>query len=112
MPASTAFTVRRSSSIFCWHSIRTTILISVFGLVRTEAERFKEALYLDVGLIGTEGVHDQETLHLVRNFLPLWNDVYIQAGPYINLSHGFLSSFYGVLVTYIAILYQTIVMGT
>ncbi len=95
-------------SKFC----RTTFFITVFGLVRTEAEHLKETLYFGVDLIGADGIHDLSTLHLVQHFMPLLNDIYMQAGPYISLSHGFLSSFYGVIITYIAILYQSVVMGT
>ena len=44
----------------------------------------------------------------VNFFLATLNDVGLSAGGYIYFSKGFLLSFYGILVTYIAVLVQSI----
>ncbi len=89
------------------------MLLTFFGSVRSEATRLKQTLLLGGGVEpsslarcgGDSGGGMWIDLQL---FLSSLDDVYVQAGPYLNCTHGFLFSFYGFLATYIAILYQSL----
>ncbi len=76
--------------------------------MRSEASRLKTSLLLDMDLLGREGSRDLALLSEVQLFMASLDDVYIQAGPYLSCTHSFVFSFYGILVTYIAILYQSL----
>ncbi len=87
---------------------RGSIVFSSFGALRTEACRFKSVLLVDLDLSGQLSRHDPTIALEVQLFIASLDEVFVQAGPYLNCTHSFLFSFYGILATYIAILYQSI----
>ncbi len=82
-------------------------MLTSFGNVKSEANRLKTFLLLDTDL--TSNTHqDFGLLYQTQMFVSSLEDVCIQAGPYLKCTHSFLFSFYGILFTYIAILYQSV----
>ncbi len=87
---------------------RTSIVLTSFGNVKSEANRLKTFLLLDTDLTGQGSAQDLCLLCQTQMFVSSLDDVCIQAGPYLKCTHSFLFSFYGILFTYIAILYQSV----
>lgn len=88
-------------------SSRGSLVFTAFGNVRSEADRMRSALLLDLGAATDLPARDSGLAREVELFLRVLEDAYVQAGPYLSCTHGFLFSFYGILATYIAILYQS-----
>ncbi len=84
-------------------------MLTFFGLVRSEASRLRTVLLLDLDHRRGDCLgRDPDLATELQLFLASLEDVHVRAGPYLDLTHGVLFSFYGFLATYIAILYQSV----
>ncbi len=83
-------------------------MLTILGNVREEVTRVKDILLKTMGVL----VDDSYSPALVRRvslFLTTLDDVHIYAGSFVKCTHGFLMTFYGMIVTYIAILHSSVV---
>ncbi len=74
--------------------------------VRKEVVRIKTILINNLEIVTTED-YDPFLVQRVNIFLSSLDNVFIQAGSSLNMTHGFLFNFYGLIATYIAILLST-----
>ena len=88
---------------------RSTAVLSAFGAVQGEAQEARDTLLLKMGLLKdlTGTGESPAMLQKIGLVVGTLDNLCIQGGPYLACTHGFLFTFYGVLATYIAILYQS-----
>ena len=95
-------------ALYLYHAVlyfgRGTLVLYNFGKVKESASYTKHVLIAHLRV--------QETCRELRDevqlFISQLDDVYLAAGSYIYFSKGFLISFYGIMVTYVAIMVEAV----
>lgn len=86
--------------------VRSTVVLYVFGAVQLTASKIRKIVVMDIGLQNLS--HDTSLMSEVMIFLGQVDKIAVSAGSYLWFSPSFLLSFYGVLITYIAVMLQSI----
>ena len=84
---------------------RATAVLWVFGQVKTAAGDIRHLMVREIGL--DRFYSDASLMTEVGIFLREVEDVAVSAGNYLYFTPSFLLSFYGVLITYLAVLIQS-----
>lgn len=83
-------------------------MLNIFGKINDNGHKVRNLILLESHLIEDLMQSDLSIGNELAAFVNALDNLSVTAGPYFSCTHGFLFSFYSVLVTYIAILVQSI----
>ncbi len=81
----------------------TAVMVTI-GNLRNHVERIRTIFLIDMDMLTSEDASNSALVNKIPLFLSSLDGAHVQAGSTFVITHSFLFKFYGLIVTYIAVL--------